>query len=246
MIDTPDIKDLKGWRKLINHIAYPIAQFLFRLGFRLTVRGARNLPKTGSALVASNHPTFLDPAMLYWATKTSVNRPIYFMAVSWLFDVPFIGECLPSFGVFPYDESKGGGAAMESLVANLQKNRLVGIFPEGNMSDEGPLMKRKLKTGVMRAAHQAGVPIIPMTVVGGFRTWPNHLGPASRFKKGKRRMWTYPRFKKTSIIIHPPMHLSPEDNNVEGWHKDLKILRSTIEGPLRRWFALNRPPERED
>lgn len=241
MIDTPDIKDLKGWRKLINIAAYPVAQMLFRLGFNLHVQGAHNLPKTGAALVASNHPTFLDPPMLYWAAKTTVNRPVYFMGASWLFDVPFIGKCLPPFGVFPYDENKGGYTAMRSLIANLQKNRLVGIFPEGNLSDESPLMKSRLKTGVIRAAHKANVPIIPMTVVGGFRTWPCFLRPAKRFKPGGRRMWALPRIKKTHIVVHPPMRPSKHNDHHDGWHADLEVLKETIEKPLKDWFALNQP-----
>ncbi len=239
MIDTPDIKDLTGWRKLINRAAYPIAQFLFRLGFGLTLKGAHNIPAHTPALMASNHPTFLDPPMLYWATKTSVDRPVYFMGSSWLFK-NLVGELLPSFGVFPYNEKEGGSAAIESLVSNLHKNRLVGIYPEGNLSNEGPLMKAKLKTGVIRAAHAAQVPIIPVTILGGFRTWPVFLKPASRFK-GKRRMWIFPRFKRTSIIIHPPIEVSAEDNHIDGWRKDLEVLRHIIEKPLREWFALNRP-----
>jgi 1-acyl-sn-glycerol-3-phosphate acyltransferase len=64
-----------------------LVEALFRVLFTYDCFGEERLPATGPAVVASNHPSYLDPVLL----SLQVRRPIRFMAWDALFRVPLLG-----------------------------------------------------------------------------------------------------------------------------------------------------------
>ena len=147
---------------------YAVLDALFRVLFTYDCVGEENVPATGGALVAANHPSYLDPILL----SLRVKRPIRFMAWDALFRVPVLGPLIRLFGAFPVDKRTGRGrAAYESAKALLEDGTLVGIFPEGKRSREG-WMEEELRAGAARLALETGVPLVPATIRGAFRAWP--------------------------------------------------------------------------
>src|SRR5439155_16897854 len=61
-------------------------------------------------------------------------------------------------------------AAIDAAVGALRDGKLVMLFPEGTRSPDGRLYRGK--TGVARIALEAGVPVIPVGVIGTFELWP--------------------------------------------------------------------------
>jgi 1-acyl-sn-glycerol-3-phosphate acyltransferase len=145
-----------------------VLEALFRVLFTYDCVGEENVPATGGALVAANHPSYLDPILL----SLRVKRPIRFMAWDALFRIPVLGPLIRLLGAFPVDERTGRGrAAYESAKALLEDGTLVGIFPEGKRSRAG-WMEEDLRAGAARLALETGVPLVPATIRGAFRAWP--------------------------------------------------------------------------
>jgi 1-acyl-sn-glycerol-3-phosphate acyltransferase len=145
---------------------YALFVWAVRLLFRPRVEGAENIPKSGPAILVSNHisagDTYLVPTML--------RRRVTFPAKLELFHGRGVkGRLLSWFlkgiGQVPMDRSGGRASAtsMDGVIKVLRKGGLLGIYPEGTRSPDGRLYKGK--TGVARLVLQAGVPVIPLAVI---------------------------------------------------------------------------------
>jgi 1-acyl-sn-glycerol-3-phosphate acyltransferase len=152
---------------LYNVFKYTIFVWAVRLLFRPRIEGAENVPRTGPAILVSNHisagDTFLVPALL--------RRRLTFPAKLELFQGRGLkGRVLAWFlrvvGQVPMDRSGGRASAgsMDHVLQVLRDGKLLGIYPEGTRSPDGRLYKGK--TGVARLVLQAGVPVVPLAVIG--------------------------------------------------------------------------------
>jgi 1-acyl-sn-glycerol-3-phosphate acyltransferase len=171
---------------LIKAILAPI----LRVVFRPWVEGVENVPKTGAAILASNHVSFSDSFFL----PLVVTRKITFLAKSdyftgrgikgWLMRQFFSGA-----GQVPVDRSGGRAsmAAIDTAMRVLGEGKLLGIYPEGTRSPDGRLYRGK--TGVARMALESGVPVIPVAMIGTYeiqppgKLIPKILKPGVRFGK---------------------------------------------------------------
>lgn len=145
-----------------------LVEALFRVLFTYDCLDEEKIPLEGPAVIASNHPSYLDPVLL----SLQVERPIRFMAWDTLFRVPLLGAFMRLFGAFPVDVRAGRGRdAYEQARALIEDGELVGIFPEGKRSRSGWLEER-LREGAARLAWETGAPLVPATITGAFRAWP--------------------------------------------------------------------------
>lgn len=123
-----------------------------------------------------------------------------FMAYHKAFEWPVIGAIMRYLGAFPVRmDSAGVRHAMVDSIRCLRDGAVLTIFPEGGreFADGEPL---EFKPGAARIAAAAGVPILPVTITGGNRVWP---------QKQK-----YPRlFRCITIRYHPLMAASDEDSD---------------------------------
>ena len=148
----------------VNPILYRLARLLlvplFRLYFRLEGIGAESVPRTGAAILAANHRSFLDPFVI----GALARRPVYYMAKRELFAHPLQAWLLSSLGAFPVDRGAGDEQAMETARALLRRGECVVIFPEGTRIRRGPLAAPH--RGVGRLALQSGAMVVPIAVIG--------------------------------------------------------------------------------
>ncbi|MGH3883110.1 MAG: lysophospholipid acyltransferase family protein [Pseudonocardiaceae bacterium] len=155
---------------------------LMRLACHPQVSGAEHLPKRGGAILASNHLAVADSFFL----PLVVRRRVTFLAKREYFTTPglrgwFKRQFFSATGQVPIDRSSASAAqaALDTGVRLLAAGNLLGIYPEGTRSPDGRLYKGK--TGVARMALQAGVPVIPVAMVGtdkvspmGTKMWRPH------------------------------------------------------------------------
>ena len=148
---------------------YGVIEAFFRVLFTYDCLGEEKLPESGPAVVAANHPSYLDPVLL----SLQVRRPIRFMAWDALFKVPLLGAFIRAFGAFPVDIRKGKGReAYERARALVEQGEMVGIFPEGRRSETG-WMEPVLREGAARLAWETGAPLYPATIAAAHRAWPH-------------------------------------------------------------------------
>ena len=129
----------------------------FRLVHPQRTRGRQNIPAEPVIFVA-NHSSMIDPFMLSLAVRRR-NRA-YFMAKKELFRFPLRGV-LRLLGAFPVDRETGGGvSAIKTALRYLKNGQNVLMFPEGTRVSEAEQVAAK--TGAIRIAMQANVPIVPV------------------------------------------------------------------------------------
>src|SRR5262245_36085081 len=111
-----------------------IGRPLFRLLFSAEYHGLENVPENGSVIIAGNHPSYLDPALVMMPLK----RPVRFMAWDALFNIPLFGLLIRALGAFPVDIRRGKGEAVYHQAWRvLERVEVLGIFPEGGRSEWG-------------------------------------------------------------------------------------------------------------
>ncbi|MEO5921457.1 MAG: lysophospholipid acyltransferase family protein [Pseudolysinimonas sp.] len=147
------------------------------LRVRREVHGADNLPDTGGAVLAITHFGYLEFALVEWITYLHNRRHIRFMAKKAAFKGWPLGSLMRGMKHIPVDRAAGAGAFDEAIAA-LRRGELIGVFPEGTVSRA--FQVRPLKTGAVRLAQSAGVPLIPIAVWGGQRLLAKQV--KSRFR----------------------------------------------------------------
>src|SRR5262245_64995830 len=144
-------------------IIYP----LFRVLFSVENHGVENVPEEGAVIIAGNHPSYLDPVLV----ALPIKRKIRFMAWDALFKIPLLGQVIKAVGAFPVDIRRGRGeAAYHEARRVLESGEALGVFPEGQRSDQAAM--GDLRAGVARLAVETGAPIVPVTIGGAMRAWP--------------------------------------------------------------------------
>jgi 1-acyl-sn-glycerol-3-phosphate acyltransferase len=139
------------------------------LGLRFDFQGQENLPDTnhGGAVLAMNHISYLDFALVGTAALP-MNRYVRFMAKKEIFDNKLAGPLMRGMHHISVDRSKGSASLVAALRA-LKDGEIIGIFPEGTISVSFEI--KELKTGAVRLAQGAGVPVIPTIIWGSQRLW---------------------------------------------------------------------------
>jgi 1-acyl-sn-glycerol-3-phosphate acyltransferase len=180
--------------------------------FRPWVVGLQHVPKEGPDILASNHLSFIDSIFL----PLVVDRPVVFLAKSEYFTGKGLkGWATKMFfqatGQLPIDRS-GGKASEASLNTGLRvlrEGRVLGIYPEGTRSPDGKLYRGR--TGVARMVLEAGVPVVPVAMIGTEEVMPI----------GTR----IPKVRRIGIVFGAPLDFS----RFEGMEGDRFVLRSVTD-----------------
>ncbi len=183
---------------IIELIRYSLL-FISKLLWRIQYYGTENIPQKldSGLLVVPNHQTYFDP---FWVSLP-IKRKYRFMAWDKAFDWFLIGRIIHYLGAFPVSLKRGGTRqAMLEALKSLQDGATLMIFPEGSREfSDGKLLP--FKTGAVRIAIEAGVPILPVTIRGANKVWSQDI--------------RFPTFRKVEIFFHPIFELPPMDQNLD-------------------------------
>lgn len=136
-------------------------------GVRVRTEGTENIP-AGVCVFAANHVSNLDPP----AALLGVPRRISFLAKKEVFNVPVVRTALLLGKIVPVDRehTEAAIASIDQAVAILREGISFFVFPEGTRSRDGSLKAFKKGTFVM--AIRAGVPVVPVSILGSRERMP--------------------------------------------------------------------------
>lgn len=135
------------------------------LGLRFDVRGAEHVPRTGPAVLAINHTSYLDFALVGFALRGR-GRLVRFMAKASTFDSRITGPAMRAMRHIPVDRAHGA-SAYRRAGRELAGGEVVGIFPEATISRSWTL--KPFKLGAAALALERDVRLLPVVVWGGHR-----------------------------------------------------------------------------
>ena len=156
-----------------------IKSFWKYLGLNFDFQGQENVPLKGGAILAINHTSYLDFALAGTAALPA-KRYVRFMAKKEIFDNKIAGPLMRGMHHINVDRSNGSASFVAAL-RSLKDGEIIGIFPEGTISTSFEI--KALKSGAVRLAIGAGVPIIPTIVWGGQRVYTKGVKPNFKRKK---------------------------------------------------------------
>ena len=183
--------------------------------FRPWVTGLENIPRSGPAIVVSNHLSLVDSLFL----PMMVDRQMAFLAKSDYFTGKglkgrLIRFFMTSSGQLPIDRSggKASEASLQAGLAVLAEGKVLAIYPEGRLY--------RGRTGVARMVLEAGVPVIPTVMIDTDKVMP--LGSS------------LPKVHRVGVVIGAPLDFS----RFQGMEGDRFVLRSITDEIIHEMHAL--------
>jgi 1-acyl-sn-glycerol-3-phosphate acyltransferase len=152
---------------------------MFFLG-PLRYTGLENVPREGAFILVANHQSNLDPLIIGSTVGDLAGRLVHFMAKEELRHWPVIGWLASQAGVYFVRRGEGDRTAQRISLQLLANGEPLGMFPEGTRSKTGVL--RAGRGGAAFLAIRAGVPLLPVSITGSGRLFPN----GSRFPHRSR------------------------------------------------------------
>ncbi|MDB5173960.1 MAG: plsC 2 [Phycisphaerales bacterium] len=184
-----------------------ICRMVMTIFFDLKVYGAYHVPKTGGALLVSNHQSYIDPILL----ALGLDRTLSYLAKSQLFKNPVFSWLIRSLNAFPVEQGAGDIGAVKESIARLQEGHMLNVFPEGSRTEDGEMLP--LEKGVALLIRRAKVPVVPAVITGSYEAWP----------KSKKWIRPYP----IRVVFGPPMDLA---------NLDREQILARIDETLRRMY----------
>jgi 1-acyl-sn-glycerol-3-phosphate acyltransferase len=177
LIAPPDpARQVDDWGRSerVFQMMEPVLNFYYRYWFRVDVEGLEHVPAAGGALLASNHSGALPPdaPMIMQALRNEhpSPRPLYMLGEHWFKGYPGVGMLANKIGMV---------AAHPANAHRLLRDegKLVLVFPEGQKGTRKLFWQRyKLRRfgrgGFVKTAIRAGVPIVPIAVMGAEEAMP--------------------------------------------------------------------------
>lgn len=175
--------------------------FIRSMRWKVTVVGLDNVPRTGGAVLTWNHTSHIDFVIAAWGLRR-VKRLPRFLAKRELWSSWLSRRVVTMVGAVQVDRASGKGRAqsLQQAVDALRAGAIVAVAPEGTISSSyEPL---PFRSGAVRMAQQAGVPIIPCA------TWGSHRLVTYGHEFSPRRAWRIP----VTVRYGEPIHVGPDDD----------------------------------
>jgi hypothetical protein len=183
-----------------------LAWLLVHSVYRLEKRGLEHVPEEGPALLVCNHVSFVDAVVIMAACR----RPIRFVMDHSIFRIPVLSFIFRTGGAIPIAPRKVDPAMMDRAFAEvaraLRGGHLVGIFPEGRITDTGEL--HPFRPGIQRIVEETPVPVVPLALRGLWGSFFSRKGGAAMTRPFRRAP-----FARIGLVAGPavaPAAATPE------------------------------------
>lgn len=194
------------YRQVPEFLMRFIVWLLIHSVYRLKKEGLENIPEEGAAVIVCNHVSFVDALVIMAACP----RPIRFVMDHQIFRIPVLNFVFREGRAIPIASAKEDPALLEKAYDNvaqaLENGDLVGIFPEGRITDTGELYP--FKKGITRIVERTPVSVVPMALAGLWGSFFSRMGGSAMTRPFRRGL-----FSKVSLRVAPavaPAAATPE------------------------------------
>jgi 1-acyl-sn-glycerol-3-phosphate acyltransferase len=174
--------------------------------YRLDVRGEELIPESGPAVIVANHVSFVD-AMVIMA---GCRRPIRFVMDHHIFRWPILSFVFRTSRAIPIASAKEDPVMMEkafdTVAEALAAGELVGIFPEGRITDTGELYP--FRPGITRIIERTPAPVVPMALRGLWGSFFSRKDGPAMSKPFRRGIFSPVELVASAPV--PPSEVTPE------------------------------------
>jgi 1-acyl-sn-glycerol-3-phosphate acyltransferase len=177
----------------LYHVAARLAMTpIWLQRWRLDIEGLEHVPRSGGAVLVLNHSSFVDFFTAARMPFLQFGRPVRMLAKASLFRSPLIGPLMRGAGHIPVERGSGRDA-LAAAVDALRRGEFVGVLPEQTISPSLELLP--FKSGAVRMAQEAGVPVVPAVSWGSHRFWTAGGRP--------HLTWRLPVHVRYGAVVHP-------------------------------------------
>lgn len=203
-----------------------IAIILLKLPSRPEFSGLENLPKTGPVIVATNHNSRVDTALLF---INPVRPDITALVADKYLSYPLFRLMLNMGGVIFLDRSQADFGAFRKAREVLKEGVALGIAPEGTRSEDGQLHEGKPGTAMLAATTQT--PIVPVAIANSDTFFHNYV----RLRR-----------PRVQVRFGPVMHLAPldrsrRDEQLSQYTEDIMLAIARMLPERQRGFYKDHP-----
>ncbi|MBD3351462.1 MAG: hypothetical protein GF364_08240 [Candidatus Lokiarchaeota archaeon] len=205
----------------VNEEIYKASDKLLYEGFRklydFEIINSDRVPIQARSIICCNHQSLLDPLIFGVGVSHESRRKLNIMAKIELFETPLVNAWIRTHFAFPIRRGKSDAIAYEKALELLNREELIGVFPEGTLNNGGTRFLEG-KTGAVRLAHETLSTVVPMVIYGTDKV----------FGKGAK----VPKLSgKIAVNFGKPMHY----NDVfKGSEDNSKFYKKAIKRVMRK------------
>ena len=188
-------------------VSYFLVFPIYRILFRGSTSGNKNVPHSCPLVVVANHGSHLDPPFLGHA----LGRPVAFMAKEELFSIPILSSIIRACGAYPVSRGASDREAIRIATARLKEGCAIGVFLDGTRQDNGRV--NAPMAGAALLAARTGSKILPVAIINSH--------------KALRKGIFLPRFLPIHIRIGKPI-LPPKSRRKIDLEETTKYLQISI------------------
>jgi 1-acyl-sn-glycerol-3-phosphate acyltransferase len=195
-----------------------LAWLLVSAFYRVKTSGLDNIPGEGACIVACNHVSYVDAVVI----AASVRRPVRFVMDHKIFAIPVLSFIFRTMRTIPIAPAKADAAmkarAFDEVAAALAAGEVVGIFPEGRLTETGEL--GEFRPGIQEIVARTPVPVVPMALRG---LWGSFFSRAGHADSGSAMRRLRGILSRIELVAGAP--IAPQDATPERLQETVRALR---------------------
>ena len=174
-----------------------LAWILIHSFYRVEKEGLDRIPETGPCVLVCNHVSYVDAIVI----AACVRRPVRFVMDHRIFKVPLLSFIFRTMRTIPIAPAREDPAMKDRAFAEVAKalaaGEVVGIFPEGKLTETGEL--NPFRPGIQQIVATTPVPVVPLALRGLWGSFfsRSHEGRAMRRWRGI--------FSRIALVAAPPV-----------------------------------------
>jgi len=173
--------------------------------YRVDKRGLEHIPDDGPCVLVCNHVSYVDAVVM----AACIRRPIRFVMDHRIFRIPVLSFIFRTMRTIPIAPAKEDATMKERAFAEVAQalgdGEVVGIFPEGRLTDDGEM--GPFRSGVREIVAATPVPVIPLALRG---LWGSFFSRTDGGRAMRRFRGVFSRIELVAAAPLPPGEATPE------------------------------------